>query len=223
MLFPRWIAFSALTLLVGLQERHPACKKLEWWGAGVVICLELGADLHVAQLMPLPLTVSCFSKVQIGFTFPVPAHLGSPGQGPLNGSLSFSLCFRDECGTLVKSSSYLSCDDTCAHCQIVSLKQRWHNFRKKFFEQISHSRNCLYYPSPTKCDLFVSTRLWHSAVYPFFSIRTKLILFSFLSHALRLSVTYCSLYFVCLVVVFLSILKVDIVSLLLLLFCMYIT
>jgi len=56
----------------------------EWWGAGVVICLERGAD-DIAQLMPLPLTVSCFSKIQIGFTFLVPAHLGSPGKGPLNG------------------------------------------------------------------------------------------------------------------------------------------
>jgi len=46
----------------------------------MVICLEHGADLHMAQLMPLPLTVSCFSKIQIGFTFLVPAHLGSPGQ-----------------------------------------------------------------------------------------------------------------------------------------------
>jgi len=36
--------------------------------------------LHMAQLMPLPLTVSCFSKTQIGFTFLVPAHPGSPGQ-----------------------------------------------------------------------------------------------------------------------------------------------
>jgi len=44
----------------------------------MVICLERGADLHVAQLMPLPLTVSCFSKIQIGFTFPLLAHLGSP-------------------------------------------------------------------------------------------------------------------------------------------------
>jgi len=44
--------FSALTLLAG----HPACKKLEWWGAGVVICLQRGADLHTAQLMPQPLT-----------------------------------------------------------------------------------------------------------------------------------------------------------------------
>ena len=54
--------------------------KTEWWGAGVVICLEQGADLHMAQLMPLPLTVSCFSKIQIGFTFLVPAHPGSPGK-----------------------------------------------------------------------------------------------------------------------------------------------
>jgi len=38
-------AFSALTLLVGRQEGHPACKKAEWWGAGVVICLEQSADL----------------------------------------------------------------------------------------------------------------------------------------------------------------------------------
>jgi len=73
-------AFSALTLLVGWQEGHLACKKTEWWGAGVVICLERGADLHMAQLMPLPLSVSCFSKIQIGFTFLVPAHPGSPGQ-----------------------------------------------------------------------------------------------------------------------------------------------
>jgi len=69
-------AFSALTLLVGRQEGHPACKKTEWWGAGVVICLERAADLHTAhQLMPLPLTVSCFSKIRIGFSFLVPAHI----------------------------------------------------------------------------------------------------------------------------------------------------
>jgi len=44
----------------------------------MVICLKRDADLHVAQLMPLPLTISCFSKIQICFTFLVPAHLGSP-------------------------------------------------------------------------------------------------------------------------------------------------
>jgi len=43
--------------------------KTEWWGAGVVICLELGADWHVAQLMPLSLNVSSFSKIQIGLPF----------------------------------------------------------------------------------------------------------------------------------------------------------
>ena len=46
----------------------------------MVICLERGADLHTAQLMPLPLTVSCFSKIQIGFTFLVLAHPGSFGK-----------------------------------------------------------------------------------------------------------------------------------------------
>ena len=68
-------AFSALTLLVGRQDGHLACRKTEWWGAGMVICLEQGAELHTAQLMPLPLTVSCASKIQIGFTILVPAHL----------------------------------------------------------------------------------------------------------------------------------------------------
>ena len=54
--------------------------KTEWWGA-----LERGADLHMAQLMPLPLTVSCFGKIQAGFHLSgVPAHLGRPGKGPLN-------------------------------------------------------------------------------------------------------------------------------------------
>jgi len=41
-------AFSALTLLVGWQEGHPACKKTEWWGAGMVVCLQRGAALHIA-------------------------------------------------------------------------------------------------------------------------------------------------------------------------------
>ena len=60
--------------------RASGLLKTERWGAGLVICLERGADLHMFQLMPLPPTVSCFSKIQIGFAFLVPAHLGSPGQ-----------------------------------------------------------------------------------------------------------------------------------------------
>jgi len=47
----------------------------------MAICLEQGADLHMAQLIPLPLTVSCFSKIQIGFAFLVPALLGCPRKG----------------------------------------------------------------------------------------------------------------------------------------------
>jgi len=70
-----------LTLLAGRLEGHPACKKTEWWGDGVVICLEQGADLHMAKLMPLPLIVSFFSEIQTGFTFLVPAH---PDKEPLN-------------------------------------------------------------------------------------------------------------------------------------------
>jgi len=73
--------FSALTLVVGRQEGHPSCKKLKEWGAGEVVHLEQDADVRIAQLMPLPLTVSCFSKIQYStFTFLVPAHPGSPGQ-----------------------------------------------------------------------------------------------------------------------------------------------
>ena len=56
----------------------------EWCSTGMVICLERDADLHMAQLMPLPLTVSCFSEIQIGFTFLVPAHLGIPGLRAVN-------------------------------------------------------------------------------------------------------------------------------------------
>ena len=59
----------------------------------MVICLEQGADLHVAQLMPLPLTVSCVSKIQIGVTFLVPAYTSSPEKGPLNGCLLLLLLY----------------------------------------------------------------------------------------------------------------------------------
>ena len=90
-------AFSALTLLVGRHEGHPACKKTDWWGAGVVMCLERGAHLHMAQLMPLPLTVSCFSKIQIGFTFLVLAHPGSLEKGPLNGCVCVCRILCEQC------------------------------------------------------------------------------------------------------------------------------
>jgi len=92
-------AFSALTLLVGRQEGHPACKKTEWWGAGMVICMEQGADLHMAQLMPLPLNVSCFSKIQIIFTFLVPAYQVVLDKGIINGVCMYAVT-QMECGRL---------------------------------------------------------------------------------------------------------------------------
>ena len=62
----------------------------------MVICLEQGADLHMAQLMPLPLIVSCFSKIQIGFAFLVPAHPGSPGQRAVKRvCVCVCVCVRD--------------------------------------------------------------------------------------------------------------------------------
>ena len=62
----------------------------------MVICLERGADLHMSQLMPLPLTVSCFSKIQIGFSFLVPAHLGSPGERAVKRVCVYDLSFGHE-------------------------------------------------------------------------------------------------------------------------------
>jgi len=50
----------------------------------MVICLERGAELRIAQLMLVPLTVSLLRKIHTGFTSLVPAHLGSPGQRAVN-------------------------------------------------------------------------------------------------------------------------------------------
>ena len=66
--------------------------KKEWFGAGVVICLERGADLHMAQLMPLPLTVSCFSKIQIGLPFWYQLTQVVLDKGPLNVCLCVRVC-----------------------------------------------------------------------------------------------------------------------------------
>ena len=77
------LAFSALSCwLCGRKGIRPV--KTEWWGAGVVICLERGTDLHMAQLMPLPLTVSCFSKIEIGLPFWYWLTWVVPEKGPLN-------------------------------------------------------------------------------------------------------------------------------------------
>ena len=90
-------AFSALTLLVGRQEGHPACKKLNCWcWRG---CLERGADLHMAQLMPLSLTVSCFSEIKIGFYRAMLCIRGT-SHGPVS-AVCLSVC-PSQVGVLLK-------------------------------------------------------------------------------------------------------------------------
>jgi len=76
----------------------------------MVICLERGADLHMSQLMPLPLTVSCFSKIQIGFTFLVPAYPVVPEKGPLNG-----------CVCVCDSDSVVTQLEVLKHTQLVTI------------------------------------------------------------------------------------------------------
>ena len=72
---------SAFTLLVG---RHLACKKLS---GGVLAWLSVSSklhDLHMGQMMPLPFTVSCFTKILIGFTFWYWLSRVVPEKGPLH-------------------------------------------------------------------------------------------------------------------------------------------
>ena len=64
------VCVCASTLLVGWQEGHPTCKRTEWWGAGMVICLGRGADLLMIQLIPLPLGVSCSRKSRLVLVLP---------------------------------------------------------------------------------------------------------------------------------------------------------
>jgi len=92
-------AYVPLTADRPLKCRIFACKKTERWGAGMVICLDCSADLHMAQLMPLTFTVSCFNKIQIGFIFWYRLTRVVPDKGPLHGCvcvcgyISFSLFF----------------------------------------------------------------------------------------------------------------------------------
>jgi len=89
--FNFYFAFSALTLLVVWQEGHLGCKTLSDGSVGMVVCLERGADLHMVQLMSLPLTVSCFSKSWL--VLPVWYWITQvvPNKGPLNGCCCYLL------------------------------------------------------------------------------------------------------------------------------------
>jgi len=115
-------SFSAFTLLAGRQEGHLACKKTEWWGAGVVTCLEQAADLHMAQLMPLLLTVSCFSKIQIGFTILVPAHPSSPGQRAVK-RMCVCLCVNPQLHYVIRQSNDITQDG-----HVADRHARWEQF-----------------------------------------------------------------------------------------------
>ena len=88
----------------------------------MVICLERGADLHMAQLMPLPLTVSCFSKIQIGFALLVPAHLGSPGQKAV----------KRVCVCVCVCACVLSCTHYVATYAILSRQRLITHYRPTF-------------------------------------------------------------------------------------------
>ena len=83
-------------------------QKTEWWGAGVVICLEQGADLHMAQLMPLPITVSCSSKIQIGLPFWYRLTRVVPEKGPLNGCVYVCVCVCYYCKLDVRRKSIVT-------------------------------------------------------------------------------------------------------------------
>ena len=82
-------AFSTMELLAEHQEEHPACKRIEWWGAGMVSCLAQDAnDLHMVQMICIwsnwchchPI-ISCFIKIKIGLTVVVPANPDSSWRG----------------------------------------------------------------------------------------------------------------------------------------------
>jgi len=107
-------AFSALTLLVGRQEGHPACKKAEWWRAGVVVCLEPGADLHTAQLMPLPLTVSASVKSRLVLPFWYRLTRVVLYKGPLNVCLCVCVCV---CVCVVRRWSQALAGSVCPETQ----------------------------------------------------------------------------------------------------------
>ena len=88
------------------------------------ICLERGADLNMAQLMPLPLTVSCFSKIQIGFAFLVAAHPGSPGQTAVKRMCVCVCVSRHSCQALQSATRMDTHTHTHTHTHRQTDRQR---------------------------------------------------------------------------------------------------
>jgi len=110
-------AFSALTVLVGRQEGHPACTN---WVVGYWRGYLTGARCRLAQRMPLRLTVSCFSKIQIGLSFLVPAHLVSPGKSAVKRVCVCVCVSLQMCVFIISSRQRLSRDD-CRVYLVVAL------------------------------------------------------------------------------------------------------
>ena len=97
----------------------------------MVICLERGADLHMAQLIPLTLTVSCSSKIQIGFSFLVPAHLGNPGQRAVK-RMCVCVCIRG----LAVTPADANCTTEWARTP------RWASFGTQYHRRASNVNEC---------------------------------------------------------------------------------
>jgi len=123
----------------------------------MVICLERGADLHTTQLVPLPLTVSCFSKIQIGFTFLLPSHLGSPGQRAVK---RVCVCVHMACGNykhLCTCGFVVKCIRVCN-----TQKSRRHSFRHPGIAKYRH--HCLMLLL-RKMAIMTELWLWSKWVY----------------------------------------------------------
>ena len=144
-------AFSALTLLVGWREGHLACKKLS---GGVLAWLSVrGADLPMAQLMPLSLTVSCFSKIQIGFTFLVPADPGSPGKRAVKWVCVF-VCVH----ACVRVTSWCSIE-TAGQIELVLTWRLLSTYPALCFKEIQVSTKMQAFPTGTLCYQLPSRKL----------------------------------------------------------------
>jgi len=98
--------------------------------AGVAICLERGADLHMSQVMSLPLTVSCFSKIQIGFTFLVQAYSASPGQRTVKRVCMYILCCIAICFILVLANK-INNNNSTRKLLLFKLPKYWLQFKNR--------------------------------------------------------------------------------------------
>ena len=133
-------------------------EKTERWSAGVAICLERGADLHMAQLMPLPLTVSCFSRIQTGFTFLVPAHPRSPGQRAVK---RVCVCVTESDNNNRHSTTTVAHWDQARPAQTQLDSWRWEHVLQLNFSQDSTSNSSATWWVRVKMRRVCSTQLKH--------------------------------------------------------------